>query len=73
MDFLEPFYKDSTRILDSDNEDLDKGHLFLGNIKSAQPYNLGPKKIKAVLSVVKEFKCVYDKNINHLKLDVDDV
>jgi hypothetical protein len=35
MDVLEPFYKDSTRILDSDNEDLEIGNLFLGNIKSA--------------------------------------
>lgn len=35
MDFIEPFYKDSSRILDSDNEDNEKGHLFIGNIKSA--------------------------------------
>lgn len=74
MDILEPFYKDSTKILEPDNDELDKGYLFLGNIKSAQPYNLGPKKINAVLTVTKESKIVYENaNINHLKLDVEDV
>ncbi|CAD8165215.1 unnamed protein product [Paramecium octaurelia] len=74
MDILEPFYKDSTTILEPENDELDKGYLFLGNIKSAQPYNLGPKKINAVLTVTKESKIVYENpNIKHMKLDVEDI
>ena len=74
MDILEPFYKDSTRIIEPEGEDLDKGYLFLGNIRSAQPYNLAPKKINAVLTLAKESKVVYDNpNIKHLKLDVEDI
>ncbi|CAD8068556.1 unnamed protein product [Paramecium sonneborni] len=74
MDILEPFYKDSTKILEPENEDLHKGFLFLGNIKSAQPYNLSPKLITAVLTVTKESKVVYENpNIKHFKLDVEDI
>lgn len=43
MEILEPFYKDSTIILEDLENSLDKGVLYLGNIKSAQPYQLAPK------------------------------
>lgn len=74
MEILEPFYKDSTIILEDIENSLDKGVLYLGNIKSAQPYQLAPKKIKAVLTLTKESKIVYnDPNIKHSRYDVEDV
>lgn len=35
MEILEPFYKDSSKILENIEESLDIGNLHLGNIKSA--------------------------------------